>query len=283
MKTYDAYLIGRAVERLNRTLDAWEESKHPRAKNGQFAKSSGGGGTGKTDPFMKEANGNGTMESGYYNKKHLNYLRKQLEYWKDEGRMAKYNVAKLREDLPDDKEHINKNSARLKKCKKEINAINKEIRECEKWMNGETQTEEKPQAPKVSGTTAKTPLMSDKNEKSIEQKLNSELEKTANDKGSWRKLRQVDPVKANEILSAAATMNEKAWEDYDFALIKAKRCVNYEKKPPAYQKGFDKIMPVAWKMSNKNIEKGPNYLHYYAYAVADILIDLERRTCKSKS
>ena len=50
MKTYDAYRIGRAVERLSRTLDAWEESKHPRANNGQFSHSAGGGPSPKSNP-----------------------------------------------------------------------------------------------------------------------------------------------------------------------------------------------------------------------------------------
>lgn len=40
MRTVDAIRIGMALGRISKTLDAWEESKHPRADNGQF--SSGG-------------------------------------------------------------------------------------------------------------------------------------------------------------------------------------------------------------------------------------------------
>ena len=43
MKTKDALAIGIKLGRLQRTLDAWEESKHPRANNGQFSHSAGGG------------------------------------------------------------------------------------------------------------------------------------------------------------------------------------------------------------------------------------------------
>lgn len=45
MKTKDALAIGIRLGRLQRTLDAWEESKHPRANNGQFSHSAGGGPT----------------------------------------------------------------------------------------------------------------------------------------------------------------------------------------------------------------------------------------------
>ncbi|WP_276691509.1 hypothetical protein [Acidaminococcus massiliensis] len=37
MKTKDALAIGIKLGRLQQTLDAWEESKHPRANNGQFS------------------------------------------------------------------------------------------------------------------------------------------------------------------------------------------------------------------------------------------------------
>lgn len=43
MKTKDALAIGIKLGRLQRTLDAWEESKHPWANNGQFSHSAGGG------------------------------------------------------------------------------------------------------------------------------------------------------------------------------------------------------------------------------------------------
>lgn len=45
MKTCDALSIGIKLGRLQKTLDAWEESKHPRANNGQFSHSAGGGPT----------------------------------------------------------------------------------------------------------------------------------------------------------------------------------------------------------------------------------------------
>ena len=45
MRTRDALAIGIRLGRLQRTLDAWEESKHPRANNGQFSHSAGGGPT----------------------------------------------------------------------------------------------------------------------------------------------------------------------------------------------------------------------------------------------
>lgn len=45
MRTRDALAIGIKLGRLQRTLDAWEESKHPRANNGQFSHSAGGGGS----------------------------------------------------------------------------------------------------------------------------------------------------------------------------------------------------------------------------------------------
>ena len=43
MRTSDVLIIGRALGRVERTLDAWEESKHPRAANGQFGSGSGSG------------------------------------------------------------------------------------------------------------------------------------------------------------------------------------------------------------------------------------------------
>lgn len=45
MKTRDALAIGIKLGRLQRTMDAWEESKHPRANNGQFSHSAGSGST----------------------------------------------------------------------------------------------------------------------------------------------------------------------------------------------------------------------------------------------
>jgi hypothetical protein len=45
MKTRDALAIGHALGRIERTLDAWEESKHKRAANGQFTSGGGGGGS----------------------------------------------------------------------------------------------------------------------------------------------------------------------------------------------------------------------------------------------
>lgn len=45
MRVQDAFSIGRALGRIERTLDAWEESKHPRADNGQFSSSGGGSGS----------------------------------------------------------------------------------------------------------------------------------------------------------------------------------------------------------------------------------------------
>lgn len=43
MRTSDALAIGVNLGRLQRTLDTWEEGKHPRAKNGQFSHSAEGG------------------------------------------------------------------------------------------------------------------------------------------------------------------------------------------------------------------------------------------------
>ena len=63
MRVQDALMIGRALGRIERTLDAWEESKHPRADNGQFSSGGGGGsssgkGSGsaqsKADAFAKK-------------------------------------------------------------------------------------------------------------------------------------------------------------------------------------------------------------------------------------
>ena len=56
MKTKDALKIGMALGRMIGTLDAWEESKHPRADNGQFS-SGGGGGSAKTKAESKTSNG----------------------------------------------------------------------------------------------------------------------------------------------------------------------------------------------------------------------------------
>ena len=66
MKVQDAFRIGRALGRIERALDAWEESKHPRADNGQFSSGGGGGGSsgqsgtssaqGKADAFVKKYN-----------------------------------------------------------------------------------------------------------------------------------------------------------------------------------------------------------------------------------
>ena len=50
MRTKDALMIGFQLGRIQRTLDAWEESKHPRADNGQFSSSPGGGGQGTAQP-----------------------------------------------------------------------------------------------------------------------------------------------------------------------------------------------------------------------------------------
>ena len=52
MRTADALKIGMALGRISKTLDAWEESKHPRADNGQFS-SGGGGGDGRKEAFAK--------------------------------------------------------------------------------------------------------------------------------------------------------------------------------------------------------------------------------------
>ena len=62
MRTADALKIGMALGRISKTLDAWEESKHPRADNGQF---SSGGSYSKLKPhhrddineFLKTASG----------------------------------------------------------------------------------------------------------------------------------------------------------------------------------------------------------------------------------
>ena len=56
MKTKDALAIGIKLGRLQRTLDAWEESKHPRANNGQFSHSAGGGAVGNILPGEKVLN-----------------------------------------------------------------------------------------------------------------------------------------------------------------------------------------------------------------------------------
>ena len=66
MKVQDAFRIGRALGRIERALDAWEESKHPRSENGQFSSGGGGGGSsgqsgtssaqGKADAFVKKYN-----------------------------------------------------------------------------------------------------------------------------------------------------------------------------------------------------------------------------------
>ena len=66
MKVQDAFRIGHALGRIERALDAWEESKPPRADNGQFSSGGGGGessgksGTssaqGKADAFVKKYN-----------------------------------------------------------------------------------------------------------------------------------------------------------------------------------------------------------------------------------
>ena len=45
MRTADALTIGMALGRIKGTLDAWEESKHPRRPDGKFG--SGGGGKSK--------------------------------------------------------------------------------------------------------------------------------------------------------------------------------------------------------------------------------------------
>lgn len=66
MRVQDALMIGRALGRIEKTLDAWEESKHPRADNGQFSSSGDGGGSSsgksggsaqsKADAFAKKHN-----------------------------------------------------------------------------------------------------------------------------------------------------------------------------------------------------------------------------------
>ena len=53
MKTKDALAIGIKLGRLQRTVDAWEENKHPRAKNGQFSHSAGGGSGSQSTPSSK--------------------------------------------------------------------------------------------------------------------------------------------------------------------------------------------------------------------------------------
>ena len=52
MRTTDALIIGMELGRIRGALDAWEESKHPRADNGQFTSGAGGGGKSAT---FKEA------------------------------------------------------------------------------------------------------------------------------------------------------------------------------------------------------------------------------------
>lgn len=53
MRTVDALRIGMELGKISRTLDAWEESKHKRADNGQFT--SGGGSSAPQKSETKKA------------------------------------------------------------------------------------------------------------------------------------------------------------------------------------------------------------------------------------
>lgn len=67
MRTTDALIIGMELGRIRGALDAWEESKHPRADNGQFT--SGAGGSGSTS----------TKGASKISDKHKKALQNQLE------------------------------------------------------------------------------------------------------------------------------------------------------------------------------------------------------------
>lgn len=95
MKTADALKIGMALGRISKTLDAWEESKHPRADNGQF--SSGGGGGGVSGGKSKEthlhtiagayASASQAAKKGDYTayKNHMDFAKKAVESAKKAG------------------------------------------------------------------------------------------------------------------------------------------------------------------------------------------------------
>ena len=83
MRTADALKIGMALGRISKTLDAWEESKHPRADNGQF--SSGGGGGAKKMPSNLK-----------YNKRSTELIKKakSAEHWANKKEAARENAVK---------------------------------------------------------------------------------------------------------------------------------------------------------------------------------------------
>lgn len=68
MRVQDALMIGRALGRIEKTLDAWEESKHPRADNGQFSSSGGGGGGGGSS--SGKSGGSAQSKADAFAKKH---------------------------------------------------------------------------------------------------------------------------------------------------------------------------------------------------------------------
>jgi hypothetical protein len=96
MRTTDALMIGMALGRIRATLDAWEESKHPRQPDGKFGK---GGGSSAT----KKAEEEYYLALGKAAEKKSNQQRKEHKMTRE----AIYKYMMSRKDLsPDDKESI---------------------------------------------------------------------------------------------------------------------------------------------------------------------------------
>jgi hypothetical protein len=79
MKTKDALEIGRALGRINSTIDAWEESKHPRRPDGKFGS---GGGSSKSSGEKKST---APVQFTEKQKKTMNNTLKSLVFKKVSG------------------------------------------------------------------------------------------------------------------------------------------------------------------------------------------------------
>ena len=96
MRTKDALAVGMALGRIRGTLDAWEESKHPRQPDGRF-----GSGGSSSKPKVITKTGGVTGVSGGGSKGQLNITKKgnesyvMLQATKKDGSWGKPQMTKL--------------------------------------------------------------------------------------------------------------------------------------------------------------------------------------------
>jgi archaellum component FlaC len=101
MRTTDALRIGMALGRIGATLDAWEESKHPRQPDGKFGSggssnaSSSKSTTGSKSQIEKLESKADALEKEYYEEM-SSTESKHSKGWRDE---RKKKIAELRAEI----------------------------------------------------------------------------------------------------------------------------------------------------------------------------------------